>query len=155
MVYQSPAQTYFNQKDIIVWIGLKQTDHFGSFWIILVESHDPQEVCRDGTPMDKNHWMGISHCHILPSSPAKASWIIPFRGCGFSTLWFYQTWLAGKSPHWMEVLIGNHLFLWSILHRHICHVWLPEGKSHQILWHHHFPMVFLWFSYGVPMVFPG
>ena len=29
---------------------------------------------------------------------------------------------------------------------------LPEGKSHKIPVHHHFPMVFLWFSH-FPMVF--
>ena len=28
------------------------------------------------------------------------------------------------------------------------YVSLPEGRSHQIPFKHHFPMVFLWFSYG-------
>ena len=29
-----------------------------------------------------------------------------------------------------------------------------EGKSHQILLNHHFPMVFLWFSYDLGYMFP-
>ena len=38
------------------------------------------------------------------------------------------TWLAGKSPNWMEVFMGKSLingYKWSIFH---CHVWLPEGR---------------------------
>ena len=32
---------------------------------------------------------------------------------------------------------------------------LPEGKSHQIPWNHHFPVVFPWFSYVDGFVFYG
>jgi hypothetical protein len=38
----------------------------------------------------------------------------------------HQTWLAGKSPFWMEVKISweNHPEMWNFP---ACHVWLPEG----------------------------
>ena len=29
-----------------------------------------------------------------------------------------------------------------------CHVWLPEAKPKRMPWNHHFPMVFIWFSYN-------
>ena len=35
------------------------------------------------------------------------------------------------------------------------YVSLPEGKSHELLLNQHFPMVFLWFSCGFPVVFHG
>ena len=45
----------------------------------------------------------------------------------------------------------NPLFLWPFsiamsVHQRVNHIKIPLN--------HHFPMVFLWFSYGFPMVFP-
>ena len=42
----------------------------------------------------------------------------------------------------------NPLFLWSFSIAG-CQS-LPEGISHKIPLNHHFPIVFLWFSYGLP-----
>ena len=37
-----------------------------------------------------------------------------------------QTWLAGKSPNWTELLIGKSPIKWSIFQ---CNVWLPDGDD--------------------------
>ena len=50
----------------------------------------------------------------------KPSWLVFGMRCShldeiWCILWFHQTWLAGKSPNWMEVLWKeNHWFLWSM-----------------------------------------
>ena len=37
-----------------------------------------------------------------------------------------QTWLAGKPPNWMEVLVGKSPI--SMIHFPASHVWLPENR---------------------------
>ena len=52
------------------------------------------------------------------------------------TLWFHQPWLAGKSPNWMEVSMGNH---WEMVHFPAHHVWWHRrvsGIFHFAVWNH-------------------
>ena len=65
----------------------------------------------------------------------------PWSSCLRSSV----TWLAGKSPKWMEVSSeGNHLFQWSVFN-FPCYLWMIFPFSH---WHLHF-------EWGVSRGFPS
>ena len=72
------------------------------------------------------------------------------------------TWLAFLPVHlWLPLVVTNSSLLRMTIEIAsfpvkngvfplLCKC-LPEGKSHQIPFNHHFLMVFLWFSHGFPM----
>ena len=55
---------------------------------------------------------------------------------------------SGKLTWLWEITIFNGKIHYFYGHFPVRYGSLPEGTSHKIQLNHHFPMVFLWFSYG-------
>ena len=89
------------------------------------------------------------HCHIVDLSEKVTSTRPQHSICLPSG---NQTWLAENPRTKMDVFFisENHLFPWSMASSTPC-LMKPDSKSHKIPLNHHFPMVFLWFSYGLRM----
>ena len=66
------------------------------------------------------------------------------------TLISFTLWLCQNSYRKESSIVMFPINNMLMFHRY---VQLPDGRSHKIPLNHHFPMVFLWLSYGFPMMY--
>ena len=59
-------------------------------------------------------------------SGQKIVWKYEMAWLNMIILWCHQTWLAWKSPNWLNISIGKSPI--SMVHFPANHVWLPEAK---------------------------
>ena len=88
-------------------------------------------------------WIGSTSL-IGETHPKKPWFTYFFSTCSWMGYPLLSSHHYGKSPYIMSFPPWKWWFSSSLCHK------FPEGKSHQLPLNHHFPMVVLCFSYGLP-----